>query len=312
MGDLGTLFDLTLLFTAILFAGSISGYLSEKAGIVNLGIDGMMCIGALFFGIFSSTSKAGFSHLGFGGLFIAIFLSMVCTSIMGVMHAFACIKLRADHTIVGTAINLVGLAIATFLNSPLAKVLYPGQAYSKIMCQFQSKFPIGFGSLFGSSLIILLIVITIAVIIWFVVNKTKTGLRFKAVGENPNAVDTQGISVYKYQWIAVILSSMVAGLAGSLFLFRTNVFNGDVQSMGYLSLGILIIGGWRIVDMGVFALIFAIFTAAANTTTFTQFGIPQLVVFAIPYIITLFILLFTSKKILAPAHSGIPFEKGVR
>jgi simple sugar transport system permease protein len=165
MGDLGTLFDLTLLFTAILFAGAISGYLSERAGIVNLGIDGMMCIGALFFGIFSSTSVVGFAHLGFGGLFFAFILSMICTSIMGIMHAFACIKLRADHTIVGTAINLVGLAIATFLNSPLANVLYPGKAYSKIMCQFQSCFPIGSGSLFGSSIIILFLVIIIAIVI---------------------------------------------------------------------------------------------------------------------------------------------------
>lgn len=310
MGDLGTLLDLTLLFTAILFAGAISGYLSERAGIVNLGIDGMMCMGALFFGIFSSTVFWN-GEPAFGTIFIAFILTMLCTTIMGVMHAFVCIKLRADHTIAGTAINLVGLALASFLNEPLAHILYISGGYTRITCMYHPILPMG-GSLFGSSFILFGLVLLIAIIIWVVVNKTKTGLRYKAVGENPNAVDTQGISVYKYQWIAVILSSAMAGLAGALFLFRINSFGGDVQSMGYLSLAILITGGWKIPKMGVFAIIFALFNAASNTTTFTQIGIPQLVVFAIPYIITLVILLFTSRTILAPAHSGIPFEKGKR
>ena len=317
MGDIGSLLDLTLLFTAILLAGAISGYLSERAGIVNLGIDGMMCVGALFFGIFSSTAfwnidgGGGFSGLPFGTIFIALILTMICTMIMGALHAFVCINLKADHTIAGTAINLVGLALATFLNQPLAKHLYIGQNYSRIMCQYNSCLHIG-NSLFGSSIILFAIVVILAIVIWVIVNKTKMGLRYKAVGENPNAVDTQGISVFKYQWIAVLLSSAMAGLAGALFLFRTTAFNGDVQSMGYLSLAILITGGWRIPKMSIYALVFAMFTAAANTTVLTGIGIPQLVVFAIPYIITLAVLLFGSKKILPPAHSGIPFEKGMR
>ncbi len=118
--------------------------------------------------------------------------------IMGVMHAFVCIHLKADHTIAGTAINLLGLAMSTFLNPALAKELFPGKSYSRIMCQYNSCLPLG-NSLFGSSLIIFLAMIVIAVVIFIVVNKTKVGLRFKAVGENPNAVDAQGISVFKYQ-----------------------------------------------------------------------------------------------------------------
>lgn len=117
---------------------------------------------------------------------------------MGVMHAFVCIHLKADHTIAGTAINLVGLSLATFLNPTLAKFLYPGASNSRIMCQYNSCLPIG-NSLFGSSIIIFLVVLAIAVAIFIIVNKTKVGLRFKAVGENPNAVDAQGISVIKYQ-----------------------------------------------------------------------------------------------------------------
>lgn len=310
MGDLGSLLDLSFLFTAILLAGAISGYLSERAGIVNLGIDGMMCMGALFFGIFSSTAFWG-GVPPFATIIVAFLLTMICTMIMGVMHAFVCIKLKADHTIAGTAINLVGLALATFLNPTLAKFLYPGTANTRIMCQYNSCLPIG-PSLFGSSLIIFLVILAIAIAIFFVVNKTKVGLRFRAVGENPNAVDAQGISVIKYQWVAVLLSSAMAGLAGGIFLFKVTAFNGDVQSMGYLSLAILITGGWRIPKITVFAIVFALFNAAAGTTTFTQLGIPQLVVFSVPYIITLIVLLFSGRKSLAPAHSGIPFEKGAR
>lgn len=310
MGDLGSLLDLTFLFTAILLAGALSGYLSERAGIVNLGIDGMMCIGALFFGIYSSPAFWGGTP-PFATIIVALLLTMISTMIMGVMHAFVCIHLKADHTIAGTAINLLGLAMSTFLNPALAKELFPGKSYSRIMCQYNSCLPLG-NSLFGSSLIIFLAMIAIAVVIFIVVNKTKVGLRFKAVGENPNAVDAQGISVFKYQWISVLLSSAMAGLAGGLFLFKVTAFNGDVQSMGYLSLAILITGGWRVPKIAVFALVFAMFNAAAGTTTFTQLGVPQLVVFSIPYIITLIVLLFSGRKNLAPAHSGIPFEKGLR
>lgn len=114
------------------------------------------------------------------------------------MHAFVCIHLKADHTIAGTAINLVGLALATFLNPTLAHHLYPGQSYSNIMCQYNSCLPIG-NSLFGSSMIIFFAILAIAIAIFVIVNKTKVGLRFRAVGENPNAVDAQGISVVKYQ-----------------------------------------------------------------------------------------------------------------
>ncbi len=118
--------------------------------------------------------------------------------IMGVMHAFVCIHLKADHTIAGTAINLVGLALSTFLNPTLAKFLYPGASNSRIMCQYNSCLPIG-NSLFGSSIIIFLVVLALAIGTFVIVNKTKIGLRFRAVGENPNAVDAQGISVIKYQ-----------------------------------------------------------------------------------------------------------------
>lgn len=308
MGDLGLLFDLTLMFASILFVASMSGYMSEKAGVVNIGIDGMMCMGALFFGIFSS-NLIGLDSLSVGGLLIALVLTMICTMSMGALHAFACINLKANHIISGTAINLLGLALATFLNSPLANSLFEGAV--NLRTNFQPFLSIG-GGLFGSSIIIFGLILVLCGGIWLVMSKTKVGLRYQAVGENPNAVDAQGINVIKYQWVAVLLSSALAGLAGGLFLFNIGTFAGNVQSMGYLGLAILIAGAWRIPWMFVFSLVFAIFTACVNTTTLTQLNVPQEFTYAIPYIVTLLILVVSSKKVMPPAHSGIPFEKSKR
>lgn len=309
-GDLTALLDSTLLFGAILLIGSIAGYMSEKVGVVNIGIDGMMCMGALFFGIFSS-DVVGLGRLGIPGLFIVLILTMITTTFIGAMHAFVCINLRANHIISGTAINLVGAALAAFLNEPLAHSLFPGQGYSKIMCNFHSTWHI-YDGLYGSSVLMIVIGIAICVIIGIIMSKTKVGLRYRAVGENPNAVDTQGISVFKYQWTGVLISGALAGLAGAICLFRSNVFTGSVQSIGYLALAILITGGWKISWIAVFSLVFAVLNAGANSSTFTKIGVNQLVVFCLPYVITLGVLLFTSKNILPPAHSGIPFSKEKR
>jgi simple sugar transport system permease protein len=183
------------MFGAILLAGALSGYLSERVGIVNIGIDGMMCIGALFFGIYSSPFF-GMSNYGPGMLIFPLLLTMLSTMLMGALHAFATIKLKANHIISGTAINMVGLAFATFLNSVFARSLYNGA--TKLQSGFASFDYLGNG-IYLSSILIFIAVLVIAGAIYFFMRYTKTGLRYNAVGENPNAVDAQGINVIKYQ-----------------------------------------------------------------------------------------------------------------
>ncbi|MDE6476772.1 MAG: hypothetical protein K2L48_01025 [Mycoplasmoidaceae bacterium] len=116
--------------------------------------------------------------------------------ITGLMHAFATIKLKANHIISGTAINLIGVALATFLNAPLGSLLYSGS--TRLQSGFNDFLYMG-NSIYGSSLILFLLVVAITVILYVVMNYTRVGLRYRAVGENPNAVDSQGISVFKYQ-----------------------------------------------------------------------------------------------------------------
>jgi simple sugar transport system permease protein len=195
MIDIGILVNYFFMFGAILLSASLAGYLSERVGIVNIGIDGMMCIGALFFGIYSSP-VLGMSNFGFGMIIFPLILTMLSTMLMGLLHGLATIKLKANHIISGTAINMIGLAFATFLNVVLAGPLYDGAV--KLQTGFGSILSLGNG-IYLSSIILFVAVILIAVLIYFVTHHTKVGLRFVAVGENPNAVDAQGISVTKYQ-----------------------------------------------------------------------------------------------------------------
>jgi simple sugar transport system permease protein len=192
---LGLIFDPLLMFAAILILGAFSGYLCERVGIVNIGIDGMMCIGALVFTIVSAP-MFHISDMGPLGLLIALPITMVISSVTGFLHAFATIKLKTNHIISGTAINLIGIALATFLNNPLGMKLFGS---SSLKSAFQSFLYIPAINVSGSSIIFFGLAIVICICLYFVMIKTKTGLRYRAIGENPNAVDAQGINVIKYQ-----------------------------------------------------------------------------------------------------------------
>jgi simple sugar transport system permease protein len=194
MGISGIILNYSLLFATILMAGALAGYLSERVGIVNIGIDGMMCFGAIFFAIFSSPVLK-MSTYGPGMFIFPLLLTMMFTTIAGLMHAFVTIKLKANHIISGTAINLIGVALASFLNAPLGAALYHS---SRLASGFGDFLYIG-NSIYGSSIIMFILIAIIATAIYVVMQYTRVGLRFRAVGENPNAVDAQGINVNKYQ-----------------------------------------------------------------------------------------------------------------
>lgn len=303
----GMIINYALLYGAVLLLGAISGYLSERAGIVNIGIDGMMCFGVIFFGIFSSP-LIGITTMGSTGIIFAFLLTMIATMIAGVLHAFACIKLKANHVISGTAINLIGVALCTFVNSKLGSVFYGS---SKLLTGFDDFLYIG-GSVYGSSIIMFVVAIAIVGIVWLVVNKTRTGLRYIAVGENPFAVDAQSISVNKYQWVAVLLSSAIAGLAGAIFLFNIKQSQGNVQGLGFLALAIMIVGAWKIEWIAVTSFIFSLLLSLCMSSVLTNVGITKDLAYALPYIITFLTLIFFAKWVKAPEYDGIPFNREMR
>jgi simple sugar transport system permease protein len=157
----GIILNYALLYGALLLLGAISGYLSERAGIVNIGIDGMMCFGVVFFGIFSSP-LIGITNMGPSGIIFALLFTMIATMITGAMHAFVCINLKANHVISGTAINLIGVAFCTFVNSKFGNIFYDGS--SKLLSGFDDFLYVG-NSLYGSSILIFIAALVLVVII---------------------------------------------------------------------------------------------------------------------------------------------------
>lgn len=305
---MGLITNYALLFGAMLLAGALAGYMAERVGIINIGIDGMMCFGALFFAIYSSPVLK-MSDYGPWMLIFPLILTILSTTITGIMHAFATIKLKANHIISGTAINLIGVALATFLNAPLGNVLYNGS--TRLQSGFSDFLYVG-GSIYGSSILIFLLVAIIAAVIYVIMRYTRVGLRYCAVGENPNAVDSQGINVFKYQWIGTVLSSALAGLAGAIFMFNVKQFSGNTQGYGFLAIAIMIAGAWRIEWISLVSICFALITALSTSSVLTNLGIPRAVSFSFPYIITLILLIGFSKWIKPPKHEGIPFDKSER
>ncbi len=304
---MGTFLNIALLLGCVLMLGAASGYFSERVGIVNIGINGMMIFGALFFSIYSSFLQP---MMGNESYFLDIILTGASTIIVGLLFGFATIILKADHIIVGTAINLLGAGLGAFLTSPLGFKLEKISSL-KSMYEPQQILNYDYFGLYGETITIFFVIVALMVIIFLIMHFTSFGLRYRSIGENPNAADSQGISVYKYQWTGVILSSIFGGFAGSIFMLQTGgqLFNGNVSGLGFLSLAIMIIGAWRIPIIIVGAISFALLFSYSTTLA----PIKYLYLYKmIPYICTMAAMLFFSKWTKAPAHDGIPFDKALR
>ncbi|MBG0730565.1 ABC transporter permease [Mycoplasma sp. 'Moose RK'] len=293
---------LFVLFFSIITTGSIAGLYSEKVGIVNIAINGIMIVGATIYGLFSTL-------FGVSNMLIQLVLIPLTTFFSGVfalLHGFITIKLKGNHIISGVALNILAPAISFVLLK-----IY-GNANSAFETNV-NELALGQGktleNIFSLKFIIVLALIFVT---WFVFSKTKLGLHFAAVGENPQAAAAAGINVNKLKWLGVFLSGIIAGIAGSFyFQYFKSSFNGNVQGLGFLSLTILIMGRWKILFIVISGLIFPfLYTLSINLAA--SFGAFLPIVEASPYIITIIILAFTSRKDLAPKALGVPYDKSLK
>ncbi|MCV3743738.1 ABC transporter permease [Ureaplasma sp. ES3154-GEN] len=314
-------FNLTtlVLFIGIFALGALSGYFSERVGIANISINGQMIFGALFFSIvaFSMKNSAGvlndqknFEY----SLILPLIVAGIATIPMGLLFGFLTIKLKTNQIIAGTAINLLASGIATFVSNPIAKAI-TNNAKTSLTSDYRGFLEItntnGQPVFYFSGLIILIAIILIVMAFYFMMKKTPFGLRLYAIGENPNAADAQGINVYKYQWIAISISSVIAGVAGGLFMYQKGTgFYGSVDGIGFLSLAILIAGGWKIPLILVMSIVFAsiknIIPGLVKNEHYTH------LIKTIPYAITLIGMVAFAKYSTAPKNVGKPFDKTKR
>ena len=311
------IFQQTMLFTIPLMIVALGGMFSERSGVVNIALEGIMTMGA-FTGILFLNMTGG-RMSGQMQLLLAILISTGTGAVFAFFHAYASINMKANQTISGTALNMFAPAFAIFV----ARVI---QGVQQI--QFNNTFRIEsvpllgsipfFGPLlFQNTYITTYLGIAILILSTLVLYRTRFGLRLRSCGEHPQAADAAGINVCRMQYAGVLRSGVLGGLGGLVFVVPTSTnFNADVAGYGFLALAVLIFGQWKPVKIMWASLFFGLMKAVAAAYSGIPFlaatGIPSYVYKMIPYVATLIVLVFTSRNSQAPRASGVPYDKGQR
>ncbi len=307
----------TMSFAIPLLIVAIGGMFSERSGVVNIALEGIMIMGA-FAGILFINQAQDFMS-GQGLLLLALLIAGITGGLFSLLHAFAAINLKADQTISGTALNLFAPAFAIFV----ARMIQSTQQIPFTNTFFIKEVPVLsnipiIGDLFFKNVYITTYLgVLIFIIAYIVINKTRFGLRLRACGEHPQAADSVGINVYKIRYIGVFISGVLAGIGGVVFVVPTSTnFNATVAGYGFLALAVLIFGQWRVPRIFVAAFFFGIMktlSSAHSTIPFIKdLPITNEVYKMLPYLITLIALTFLSKSSQAPKAAGIPYDKGSR
>ena len=311
------LLQYTLIFASVLLLVALGGCFAERSGVINIGLEGIMCIGAL-----GGALVMKFMPVTMGAPVIVI-CTILAAALFGLVFsltlAVAAINFKADHTITGTAMNMLATAGATVAVKAMNTAASGGNDVSSDIAYTHVKdsFIVRIGS-FEFSWFMLVAVICLAVSFVFLY-KTKSGLRLRACGEHPQAADSVGINVYKMRYIGVLISGLLGGLGGIVYItagVSVWKFENGVAGFGFLALAVMIFGAWHPLKIALAALLFGFFRALGNVYSGFDFmmalNLPSVVYNMLPYIISLVVLAFTSKKSRAPKAEGIPYDKGVR
>ena len=328
------LIKFTLLYAVVLSLVALGGMFSERSGVINIALEGIMAIGGLA-GVFV-LSLFGGSMPTPALVAVSILASALAGLVYSLLLGFSAITLKADQTIGGTALNMLAPAIVLFLIVVIAQQntlgMVKGGAASWFMLR-PSSFGLPKDYSWGFLIDILInkvylstyICIIVFVIVSVILYKTKFGLRLRSCGENPQAADSLGINVFKMRYAGVMLSGFLAGMGGFNYALTTAgcTSNGDVAGYGFLALAVMIFGNWTPINIAAGGLIFGLFKCIASTYAtldingdgiymLSEIGISPYVYRMLPYVITLVVLAFTSKSSRVPKAEGIPYDKGQR
>jgi len=319
MGFLEVLYiivPIALAYSAPLIIAALGGIFSERSGVVNIALEGLMIMGA-FVGIVSALtlSKMG---LGAASPWVAMLIAIVAGVVFSLFLAVPAILFRADQTVLGVAINMLAGGLTIFL----VRALYDkGQTdsipnrISKENVPFLSDIPVlkmFFANIYYTSYI----AIILAFVAWYVIFKTPFGLRLRSVGEHPMAADTMGISVVKMRFIGVMISGGFGGLAGAVYAtsISLNFSLTTILGQGFLAIAAMIFGKWHPVGAMGAALFFgfaqAISIIGQQLPVLDQ--IPQVYLLIAPYLLTILALAGVVGRADAPKAVGVPYIKGKR
>ena len=310
------LIQYTLIFASVLILVALGGCFAEHSGVINIGLEGVMVMGALGGALVmkympDSTPAAAM-------VILVILAAMALGAVYSLLLAVAAINFKADQTLVGTAMNLLGTAAATVFVKAMNTAENPDNVSSTIQyINAKKALLVNIGSFeFNWFMLVALIALIVS---WFVLYKTRFGLRLQACGENPQAADSVGINVYKMRYAGVLISGVLGGLGGIVYItagVSEWQFEYGVAGFGFLALAVMIFGAWKPQKIALAALLFGLFRALSNVYTgfdiLLALNLPSNLYNMMPYIVSLIVLAFTSKNSRAPKAEGIPYDKSER
>ena len=311
------LLQYTLLFASVLMLVALGGCFAERSGVINIGLEGIMVIGAL-----GGALVMKFLPVSVGApvmVLSATLVSALFGMIFSLLLAVAAINFKADQTITGTAMNMLATAAATVIVKAMNTAASGGNDVSSDIWYTHTKdlLLVQIGNFeFNWFMLIAVICLVAAYICLF---KTRFGLRLRACGEHSQAADSVGINVYKMRYAGVLISGLLGGLGGIVYItagVSVWKFEMGVAGFGFLALAVMIFGAWHPLKIALAALLFGFCRALGNVYSGFDFlaalELPSVVYNMLPYIISLVVLAFTSKKSRAPKAEGIPYDKGSR
>ena len=304
------IFPYAIAFTVPLLITALGGLYSERSGVVNIGLEGLMVVG-FFAG--AVTIKALEVAIPNFSIVIGLVVGTVAGVIFSLLHAFASINLRADQVISGTAINMLAGALTVFLARTITGSGNIGIRLGIVRWDVPllSKIPVIGPLFFSNTYYTTWIVLIIWGLSWFLLYKTSFGLRLRACGEHPHAAASAGVNVIRMRYIGVMFSGGLAGLGGAVMIATyAGEFNGTVAGLGFLALAALIFGQWKPLGILGAAFFFGFARTIANASqVIPQFeSFPPLVLKIFPYVVTLIALVLFSKSSKAPKAAGQPFD----
>ncbi len=311
-----------LAFALPMFIMAIGGIFSEKSGITNLALEGMQGFGAFTGALVAVLLMQNMENTSQVPYYVSFLAAMAGGMLFSFVHIILCIKFKANQVISGVVVNILAVALTGFLTKRLNESIF-SQTSNKFVLGTSVRFSVPglsdipvLGAVFTNIYPFEVLIVVVSVIMWFVMYKTPFGMHLRACGDNPHAADAAGIDVNRVRTVAVMISGGLSAIAGMSFAYSISAnFSPDIYlGYGYLSIAALIFGNWSVLPTLGACLIFG-FVRSGGQALIHQLGMPSTyndLVRILPYVLTLFLLIFFSKHNSAPRALGEIYDKGKR
>ena len=290
------------LATPYLYA-SIGETMGQLSGVLNLGVDGVMLMGAF---------SAFYTVLNTGNLLLGLLVAMAVGGIFGLMIAFVNVTLKAQQGISGIGFYIFGLGLSSVLFRIMVGTVHTVNGFPPLFVPLLSKIPV-LGEIFFQQNILVYGAFALVPFSWFILNKTPLGLSIRAIGQNPKAADSLGVSIVRVRYITVIVGGMLSGIAGaSLSIALLNVFQQNLTNgMGFIAVALVYFGAWRPFSVLTGALLFSTVNSIQIWIQVKGVNIPPDFTLMMPYVVTIVVLTAMAKRrVRPPAALNRPFERG--